>query len=153
MMPARELGALTPNGIGELRIGATIAHVRSRCEIVADTTIPGPEGTQERRLTIALAGDSVSATMDGDRVWRIEVDSPRFRTADSLGVGSRGETLKRGPGRIATGEGNVAALRDDHCGLSFLLSGASARVRWTTLPDSARVRRVLIIGCPPGSPA
>jgi hypothetical protein len=32
--------------------------------------------------------------------------------------------------------------------LSFLLAGATARTRWATLPDSARVRRVLIIGCP-----
>jgi hypothetical protein len=143
-----EIGALTPNGIGDLRVGAAISDLRARCVIVADTTLPGPEGTQERRVTVLLAGDSVTATVDGDSVWRIEVDSPTFRTRDSLGVGTLGRDLKRAPGTIATGEGNVAALRTDHCGLSFLLAGATSRTRWATLPDSARVRRVLIIGCP-----
>jgi hypothetical protein len=145
-----EIGALTPAGIGDLRVGVSIAAIRSRCTIVADTTLPGPEGTRERRVTVLLAGDSVTATVDGDSVWRIEVDSPTFRTRDSLGVGTLGRDLKRAPGTIATGEGNVAALRTDHCGLSFLLAGATARTRWATLPDSARVRRVLIIGCPNG---
>lgn len=146
------IGALTSRGIGALRVGAAVSDLRSRCRVIGDTTIPGPEGTRERRVTFVLVGDSVSATIDGDSVWRIEVDSPRFRTSDSLGVGSLGRDLKRGAGEIATGEGNVAALRRNHCGLSFLLSGANARTRWATLPDSARVRRVLIIGCPPGAP-
>jgi hypothetical protein len=142
------LGALTPHGIGDLRVGAEVSALRARCAIVGDTTIPGPEGTRERRVTVMLAAEPVTATVDGDSVWRIEVDSPVFRTADSLGVGSLGRQLKRGRGTIATGEGNVVALREDHCGLSFLLAGATFRTRWTTLPDSARVRRVLIIGCP-----
>jgi hypothetical protein len=145
---APALGVLTANGVGDLRVGATVTDVRSRCEIVKDTTLPGPEGTQERRLTLAMGSDSVQAIVDADRIWRVELTSPRFRTTDSLGVATRGWELKRGRGKIATGEGNVAALRDDHCGLSFLLSGVTPIETWRSLPDSSVVRRVLAYGCP-----
>ena len=146
-------GVLTANGVGDLRVGATVAEVRSRCDIVEDTTLPGPEGTQERRLTIALRSDSIEAIVDGDRVWRVEVTSSRYRTSDSLGVGSRGWELKRGRGEIATGEGNVAVVREDHCGLSFFVSRVKPVETWRSLPDSALVYRVLAFGCPkPSNP-
>ena len=147
-------GVLTASGVGDLRVGATVAEVRSRCDIVGDTTLPGPEGTQERRLTIAVQSDSIEAIVDGDRVWRVEVTSRRFRTSDSLGVGSRGWELKRGRGEIATGEGNVAVVREDHCGLSFFVRGVKPLETWRSLPDSALVYRVLAFGCPrPSNPA
>jgi hypothetical protein len=50
---------------------------------------------------------------------------------------------------IVSGEGNVAAVSPTVCGVSFLLDvrPAPADPRAESLPDTTRVRRVLIIGC------
>ena len=147
------VGSITPDGLGRLRVGEEISGVRAACTIVHDTVIPGPEGTRERRVAVALGADTVQMIVDGERIWRIEVATPRFRTADSLGVGSLATQLKRGRGHVATGEGNVAVVRDDHCGLSFFVRGASPTATWATIPSSASVYRVLIYGCPKAPPA
>jgi hypothetical protein len=138
---------LGDSGIGSLRIGVAVDDLRSRCRVISDTNVPGIEGTRERRIVVALGANPTAATIVDNRVWRIEVETPRFRTADSLGVRTTGAQLKRGPGRIASGEGAVFALRQNHCGLSFRVRGVSPSAVWRTMPDSARVDRVLIIGC------
>jgi hypothetical protein len=79
--------AITDEGIGELRIGATVESIRQKCNVVRDTTAPGAEGMLARKLRVALSRDTVEAEIVDGRVWRIAVHSPRLRTADSLGVG------------------------------------------------------------------
>lgn len=144
---------MSDSGIGSLRVGTTTSDLRSRCRVVSDTTVPASEGMQERRVVVALGADSAAATIVDDRVWRIEVKSSRFRTRDSLGVGTTGARLKRSPGRLASGEGSVFALRQNHCGLSFRVRGVSHSAVWSTMPDSATVDEVLIIGgCPTYQP-
>lgn len=141
---------LTGSGIGDLRIGTAVAPLRGRCRVVADTTVEfGNEGMPERRVTIALGVDSLDATIVDDRVWRIEVRTPRFRTADSLGVGSTVRDIRRGPSTLATGDRGVFVLRRDHCGLSFQLAGVSPGrgENWARIPDTTRVALVLVFGC------
>lgn len=138
---------LNENGIGALRIDVSVAELQPACNVVRDTTGLGAEGMSERRISVAMTPDTVDATIVDDRVWRIEVDSRRFRTRDGLGVGITGRELKQRQGTLASGEGRVFALLPDHCGLSFRLAGVGQSGRWNALPDTAVVDRVLVIGC------
>jgi hypothetical protein len=145
----RQSSVVTGAGIGDLRIGTPVDRLRAECRVTRDTTMERSfEGMPERRITVALNGEAVAATIVEDRVWRIEVQTPRFRTADSLGVGSRARDLKRGPATLATGDRGVFVVRQDHCGLSFQLAGIPpGRGDWARIPDSTPVALVLIFGC------
>ena len=139
---------LTGSGIGALRIGATVAEIRSRCMVLTDSVYPGPEGQPERRLAVVTGSVNTAAAIVDDHVWRIYVASPRFMTADSLGVGTAVGQLRGPQARLARGEGTFV-LRQDHCGLSFQLAGGVPPGAQTldAVPDSVRVERVLVIGC------
>lgn len=148
---------LTGDGVGALRVGATLASVRDACRIVRDTIAEGPEAQMQRELTVALGADTVTAIVVDDAIWRVHVDDPDIRTADGLGVGSPASAFRPLEGaQVLFGEGvfiTVPAL----CGLSFRLSGeadAGALVgtpeasRVAALPAATRVVEVLAIGCP-----
>ena len=147
---------ITDEGIGELRIGATVESVRQRCNVVRDTTAPGAEGMPARKLRVALSRDTVEAEIVDGRVWRIAVHTPRLRTADSLGVGTTLARLLqlRNP-RGMTGEGRFYIASPDHCGMSFRLANAGPGAQRGDLDSAglARLRRsagvseVLIFGC------
>lgn len=139
---------LSSTGIGALTIGATVAEVRGRCMVLSDSLEPGPEGQSERRLVVVTGAVNTAAAIVDDRVWRIYVATPRFRTTDSLGVGSTVRELRGAPAVLARGEGTFV-LRRDHCGLSFQLArGVPPGARTLdAVPDSVRVERVLVIGC------
>jgi hypothetical protein len=140
---------VTGEGIGALRVGAPVEDVARQCRVVRDATAPGPEGMPERRIVVAIGRDSVSAVVDSGRVWRLHVRTPAFRTADSLGVGTTGPTLRRPGARVLAGEGAVFVTLPSHCGLSFRLRGVEfGRVtRPAQIPDTAVVEDVLAFGC------
>lgn len=140
---------LTGDGIGDLRVGAPVEAIARSCRILRDTTAPGAEGMQERRILVDLGRDSVVAVVDSNRVWRLHVSSPAFRTSDSLGVGTPASALRRAGARVLTGEGKVFVTLPSHCGLSFRLRGVQAgRVSSVSqLPPGAVVDEVLAIGC------
>lgn len=143
-------------GIGELRIGATVESVRQKCNVLRDTTAMGAEGMPARKLTVALSTDTVEAEIVNGRVWRIAIDSPRLRTPDGLGAGTLIERLRqlKSP-RLMTGEGQLFVATPEHCGMSFRLSntgpdalrGNLDRAGLSRLPESAVVSEVLIFGC------
>jgi hypothetical protein len=147
---------ITDEGIGEIRIGATVESVRQKCNVVRDTTAPGAEAMPARKLTVALSRDTVEAEIVDGRVWRIAVHSPRLRTADSLGVGTTLARLLqlRNP-RGMTGEGRFYVASPAHCGMSFRLANAGPGAQrgdldgagLARLPKSAVVIEVLVFGC------
>jgi hypothetical protein len=154
--PACGEAVITGEGIGELRIGATVEFVRQKCTVVSDKTAPGAEGMPARKLAVALARDTVEAEIVDGRVWRIAVHSPRLRTADSLGVGTTLARLLqlRNP-RGMTGEGKFFVASPQHCGMSFRLANAGPGAQrgdldsagLSRLPKSAVVSEVLVFGC------
>lgn len=141
---------LTADGIGRLRVGASVAEVRAECVIVRDTTGPDLEGMQQRRIAVDLERDTVEAVVVDDRVWRIHVDGPAFRTADGLGVGTTvAELRKDRAARVLAGEGSMFITVADQCGLSFRLGGVQfgPELPAADLPAEARVVEVLAFGC------
>lgn len=141
---------LTGDGIGRLRVGASLSDVRAECRIIRDTTRLDVEGMQQRRIAVDLGRDTVEADVVDDRVWRIHVEGPAFRTADGLGVGSTVGELRDGrAARVLAGEGAMFIALADRCGLSFRLVGVPyGRERPVAdLPDDARVVEVLAFGC------
>ena len=143
------------DGIGRLRVGTALADVREECAIVSDTTGLGVEGTLERRIEVDLRRDIVEAVLVDGRVWRVHVDGKAFRTPDGLGVGSTVADLRRDrTARVMPGEGSMYVALDDHCGLSFRLSGVPfGRARPVAeLPADGRVVEVLAFGCEAAQP-
>lgn len=145
---------LTGEGVGPVRIGATVDAVRARCTIVAEGTRPGPEGSTSRFVTVAMNADSVDAEIVDGRVWRVPVTSSRLRTEDGLGVGTPlARLLELRDVRPAMGEG-LYVLSPAHCGVSFQLASPDGSLPPATtvaelrrLPSSTVVSRVLLTGC------
>ena len=157
--PASSCGeeVVTDEGVGQLRIGATVESIRQKCTVVRDTTAIGAEGMPARKVAVAFSRDTLEAEVVNGRVWRIAVLSPRLRTADSLGEGTTiARLLQLKTPRGMTGEGNFFVASPEHCGMSFRLSitGAGARhgdldsAGLARLPKSVVVPEVLIFGCP-----
>ncbi len=147
---------ITDEGIGELRIGASIESIRQKCNVARDTTVMGPEGMPARKFAVAFPPDTVEAEIVDGRVWRLAVLSPRLRTADSLGVGtSIGRLLQLNNPHGMTGEGQFFVASPTHCGMSFRLAIAEAgpqrgdldRAGLARLPRSTVVNEVLVFGC------
>jgi hypothetical protein len=147
---------IAEEGIGDLRIGASIESIRQACSVVRDTTVMGPEGMPARKLAVMFSRDTVEAEIVDGRVWRLAVLSPRLRTADSLGVGtSIGRLLQLKNPHGMTGEGQFFVASPSHCGMSFRLAIAEAgpapgdldRAGLARLPRSTSVNEVLVFGC------
>jgi hypothetical protein len=141
--------ALTGDGLGDLRIGAAVDQVARNCRVLRDTTALGIEGEPERTILIDLERDSVTAVVSADKIWRVHVRTPAFRTADSLGVGTAVTALQNRRPQILTGEGKVFVRLPTHCGLSFRLGGVVAGRTFSLelIPESVVVDEVLAFGC------
>jgi hypothetical protein len=148
---------LRGTGIGALRIGATLASVRNSCNVRDEATIMGAEGMPARIAYVEANGKLVDAEIVDDKVWRLAIRIPDFRTTDSLGVGTPLSRLLELPEpRGMMGEGALYFASPAHCGLSFKLSenrplppsgqnwNAAALKR---LPPTTKVTEVLAVGC------
>lgn len=147
---------LTDEGIGDLTQGRSVAEVRGLCEVVSDSRERGSEGMMERVLVTRIAGEFVRSLVNDDRIWRIEVASPRFTTSDSLGVDTPLRRIARSRGaQFFPGEDGVYAFIPDHCGLSFRFSvplRPPTAGQWTAQSidaahGDAAVDRVLVTRC------
>jgi hypothetical protein len=147
---------LEEDGIGELKQGRPVSEVSALCDVISDAEQRGQEGMMERVLVVNVAGESVRSVVQNDRIFRIEVNTPRFRTADSLGVDTPLSRIASMRGaQFAPGEDGVYGFSPDHCGLSFRFSlpwRPPAGGQWTAKQieeehSTAAVNRVIIIPC------
>jgi len=140
---------LAGNGLGNLRIGMSVVQLRAVCNVTRDSTVAhGNEGLPERRIAVAIGMDTLEALVESHAIRRLEITTPRFRTTDSLGVGSRADALRSLNATLAFGDRGVFALVPAHCGLSFHLAGVGpTQQSWSQIADSTRVDRVLAFGC------
>jgi hypothetical protein len=158
IFPATSCGeeVVTEEGIGQLRIGATVESIKEKCKVLRDTIVSGVEGMPARKLAVAFSRDTVDAEIVDGRVWRIAVHSPGLRTASLIGVGTlnqRLQSLKDPHG--AMGEGGLFVLTPQHCGMSFRLANAGPRgmrgdldkAGLRALPIETVVSEILVFGC------
>ncbi|MBA2335062.1 MAG: hypothetical protein H0V90_09010 [Blastocatellia bacterium] len=147
---------LDEDGIGELRRGRLVSEVAAECEVIRDGQQQGQEGMMERVLVLQIAGETVRSVVVKDRIDRIQVNSPRFRTADSLGVDTPLSRIAAMRGaQFAPGEDGVYGFSPEHCGLSFRFSlpwRPPAGGQWTAAAiakqhGTAAVNRVIVIPC------
>jgi hypothetical protein len=147
---------ITDDALAELKLGQTVDDVRKFCEVVSESDQPGQEGTTDHILAVRVAGEIIPATIVNGKVWRITVTTPRFHTADSLGVDTplpRIATMRGA--QFAPGEDAVYGFSPEHCGLSFRFSlplrppqgGQWTPERINAAHSDAAVDRVLIRGC------
>jgi hypothetical protein len=116
----------------------------------------GTEGQSERVIALRLGSETVSATIVDDKVFRIDLRTPHFRTRDSLGVDTPLHRLATMRGaQFAPGEDGVYGFVAEHCGLSFRFSlplRPPAGGQWTAAKidkdhADAVVDRVLVVPC------
>lgn len=147
---------LSDDGIGDLKTRRRVEDVKRLCDVISDSMQPGTEGQTERVLVVRLGSETVTAIVVNDRVWRIDVRTPRFNTVDSLGVDTRVRRLARMNGaRFDPGEDGVYGFVAAHCGLSFRFSlplrppagGQWTAARMEKAHGDAAVDRVLVVGC------
>lgn len=153
---------LLDQSIGNLRIGASVDSVKKQCRVLRDTTQLGAEGMLQRTIIVAFPAGLVEAEITNERVGRIRVESPAFRTPDSLGVGSSiSEILRLDDPTGGFGEGDFYVISRKHCGLSYRVTGGRIPVgsnrRWdrttlSELPASIKVDQVLVYKCHPPFP-
>jgi len=147
---------LADEGIGELKQGRPVVEVTALCEVMSDSQQRGAEGMMERVLVVRIADELVRAVVAGDRIFRIEINTPRFRTPDSLGVDTPLKRIAAMRGaQFAPGEDGVYGFSPSHCGLSFRFAlplRPPAGGQWTAASISQRhgdaaVNRVIVIAC------
>ena len=148
---------MTGDSIGPLHIGDTSTTARRACPVVRDTMMTveyfaGPT----RVLSFRLGRDVVVAPLSGERLSLIEVSSSRFRTPDSLGVGTTLGRLLRAPSVGAHFYDRRLYLHTaSHCGIVFELAAPSVNLpegdldsaRLARLPSSIVVDKVRVEGC------
>jgi len=151
---------LTPDSLGPVTPSLTKALLDVVCPGLRDTVWQGAEGIPQQATVLRLAGRTVGLVEWAGpelRLARVLIESPLVRTVDSLGVGSRVRDLRKRLGKLSAGydDAGVYVWSTDQPNLSYLL-----RLRVTSLlsvpdsiaehpevvPDSARVRKVVMVG-------
>ena len=147
---------LTDRGIGALTPGMSVDEAKRLCDVTSDARVPGSEGMMERILVVDVAGETVRALVNENRIIRLDVRTPRYLTRDSLGVDtSLGRLAAMRGAQFHPGENGIYAFVAAHCALSFRFSlpmRPPAGGVWTARTISAAhgeaaVNRVLVTEC------
>ncbi len=151
-----EKTVITDDGFGDLRPGRPVSEVKKLCDVISDAPQMGTEGQMERVLSVRIGSEMIAATIVDDKVWRLDVRTPHFMTADSLGVDVPLHRIAKLRGaQFAPGEDGVYGFAVAHCGMSFRFSlplRPPAGGQWSTKSidrdhGDAVVDRVLIRRC------
>ncbi len=147
---------LTDRGIGALTPGMTVDEAKRLCDVTSDARVPGSEGMMERILVVDVAGETVRALVNENRIIRLDVRTPRYLTRDSLGVDtSLGRLAAMRGAQFHPGEDGIYAFVAAHCALSFRFSlpmRPPAGGVWTARTinaahGDAAVNRILVTEC------
>jgi hypothetical protein len=132
--------------VGIVRNGMPIDSVRTRCQIIRDTSEMN-EGEDQRVVYALVAGDTLRIEANRGMVWRLSVRRPAFATTDSVRVGMPLSRFLNGRQlRIGIGEGKVYVFDSRHPRNSFGLSHeAYARAPKLTVAALRRLPRTTII--------
>jgi peptidoglycan LD-endopeptidase LytH len=118
---------IADSSIGPLYVDEALPALRVRCPGVGDTMLaqPGVAGSVHA-LRLIVADAPVIIRTNGAKVTALFVESPTFRTADSIGVGTSVTQFRDARGiRVTRVAGTPYATLIDRrrCGISFELSG------------------------------
>lgn len=135
------VGTVRDSGVAGLRLGMTVQAVRSACRVVRDTVQNNDDYVEDERVLVVVSGsDTIVAAVKDDLVARLDILTPGFRTADSLGVGSTLRRLLRLPRlQASVGEASIFAHAPAHCGVSFVLSRGEGNTEDTPI-NAERLR-------------
>lgn len=144
---------VTEDGLGLLRIGASLDAIRAGCAVIAEESSRDSAPGWAR---VDIGGDTALIELFHGNIRRITLHHQAYRTWDSLGVGSHISTLMRL--RDATGiteRNRLYAVSPAYCGLRFMLSdpappppaAQSGRAALRRLSGETRTRELEIVGC------
>lgn len=146
---------ISEDGIGVLRIGASLDAVRASCTVVSERA-----GANDAPLlaNVDLGRDTAAVEFIMGALRRITLHHQAYRTADSLGVGTHvGQLLNIRNSTGITDRGKLYAVTPTYCGLRFMLvdpapaapSVQSGRAALRRLSGETRTRELEIVGCQP----
>jgi hypothetical protein len=152
---------LENDGVGAIRIGATVDQLASQCQIVRDTVVYPDQTTTEHVIALQVDKDVVETIVDSSmRVTEIRVATYRWKTAEGLGVDTDLGRFLEIPGVIAIpgSERELALFLQvpQYCGLDFRLPWYGATVTpldsvtplfLQTLPPKSTVTSVIVRPC------
>ena len=156
-----------PLRLGPIRINGSIPELRRLCPQLRDTLVEREAvigSTREMASVMRVAGEPILIYRASGVIYQIVVQSPKFRTADSLGVGTPVRRLldKAGLNVVVAGEYQgpyVLAWHGAECGLGYSLTRPTYDMRdrvgvpipierLRVWPASTSIRRVIIGFCP-----
>ncbi|HYC52183.1 MAG TPA: hypothetical protein VEB19_13805 [Gemmatimonadaceae bacterium] len=169
--PARTCDTTTtliePLRLGAIRINGSIPELRRLCPQLRDTLVERDDlyGTTRQMASVMnVAGEPVIIFRGAGVIYQIVVQSPKFRTTDSLGVGTSVRRLLDKPELNVVVAGvhqgpYVLAWHGSECGLGYSLTrptydrrdriGVPIPVeRLRVWPAETSIRRVIIGFCP-----
>lgn len=163
--PRRPATRITDTSVGPITIGQAIAGLRVACPALRDTTLVERafDWVDTVRAFVApLAGGLVLLfDEEGEGISAISIETPAFRTTDSLGVGDSIVKLRRLSGASVQFNDHYPTIpltAPRHCGLVFYLSGSGSTPErrdgyevataehLRTWPDSIRVVSITVAG-------
>lgn len=142
------------DGIGVLRVGASLDAVRANCTVISERT-----GANDAPMVaqVDLGRDTAVVEFLNGALSRITLHHQAYRTSDSLGVGTHITRLLALRGATGlTERGRLYAITPAYCGLRFMLmspaptppSPQSGRAALRRLEGETRVRELEIAPCP-----
>lgn len=144
---------ISQDGIGILRIGASVDAIRAGCAVLSETS--GANGTPIL-ARVDLGRDTADVEFAAGTLRRITLHHQAYRTADSLGVGTHVSRLIKFRDAVGVTERNrLYAETPAYCGLRFMLSepapappaAQTGRAALRRLSGETRVRELEIVGC------
>jgi hypothetical protein len=142
------------DGIGVLRIGMSLDAVRANCTVLSERA-----GANDGPVVAAidLGRDTAAVEFVSGVLQRITLHHQAYRTADSVGVGTRISRILAMRSVVGVTErGKLYAISPAYCGLRFMLMSPaptppavqSGRAALRRLEGETRVRELEIAPCP-----